>query len=119
MEGLSWLPLTCYIPLEPPGLGSVVVGRGSLREQANGFSKPLQGCVEVPGFCCPHSLQLQGLGVFQLCLRENSICTREETRQDTWTVGKKTESHLGLWHYDTRMSQPGVGHSKVDLQSQG
>lgn len=81
--------LTCYIPLESPGLSPVVVGRGSLREQADSLAKLLQGCVEVPSLCCPDSLQLQGLGLLQLCLRENAICTREETRWGRARQGKK------------------------------
>lgn len=70
-------PLTCHVSLESQGLGSVVVGGRPLRQQADGLAKPLQRCAEVAGLGCCHPLQLQGLALLQLCLRE-STCARRE-----------------------------------------
>lgn len=74
-------PLTCHISLESAGLGPVVVGRGPLRQQVDGLAKPLHGCAEVTSLGGHYPLQLQGLGLLQLCSWENAICVREGARR--------------------------------------
>lgn len=99
-------PLTCHVSLESPGLGSVAVSRGPLRQQVDGSAKLLQGCAEVASLCCHHPLQLQGLGLLQLCSRENSICAREGARRGQ--VCSWEQEAKATWGFGNLGHEPGL-----------
>lgn len=111
--------LTCHISLESPGLGSIVVGWCPLRQQVDGLAKSLQGCAKVTGLSCYHSLQLQGLGLFQLCLRENSICAKEGARRMcNWEQEAKPTS--GFRNLSQNLLDWDMGHwSQIQYLGQG
>ncbi|CAG5999495.1 unnamed protein product [Menidia menidia] len=45
----DWAPCTWRVPLQPEGLGPVVVGRGFLRQELDRLAEKLKSGVQIPG----------------------------------------------------------------------
>lgn len=56
---------TCCVPSHPQGLCSVVISRGSLRQDLNCQAEQLKCTLQIPSLCCRDALQLQRFHLLQ------------------------------------------------------